>query len=313
MLLKVVTVVSEQSRCGVYRRVVRYKILNQRLPTRLTLIKKFFIFAPCEKLSNIFSNTVDAAKESYCKQPMALTVNWWSLVLSACLVLMVRAECGRDCALCVFRLLRQQTEIDKLTCSLQCEGTVDSRQVEICKNIISQKDRLAMDNLKQDEESADHLLAKKYGGFMKRYGGFMIKKAAEIGTRAPAESDITEAMSKKYGGFMKKDKPEGGAEDQLVEQLREILRDGPTSKSDEQHDGDMVKRYRGFLRSVQENSGLGEAGRDLHKRYGGFMRRVGRPDWLENQKSNGFLKRTWEDGGETALPNMQKRYGRFMD
>lgn len=187
---------------------------------------------------------------------------------------------------------------------------MDSRKQEICKNILSEEDRLELDNLKQEEENAYHLISKKYGAFMKRYGGFMIKKAAEIGMGAPAESDGKEAISKKYGGFMKKDKAEGGAEDQQVELLREILRVGLTSESDEQHDGDMVKRYGGFMRSVQ---GLGEAGRDLHKRYGGFMRRVGRPDWLDNQKSSGFLKRTWEDGGETALPKMQKRYGGFMD
>ncbi len=187
---------------------------------------------------------------------------------------------------------------------------MDSRKQEICKNILSEEDRLALDNLKQEEENADHRITKKYGAFMKRYGGFMIKKAAEIGMGAPAESDGTEAISKKYGGFMKKDKAEGGPEDQQVELMREILRVGLTSESDEQHDGDIVKRYGGFMRSVQ---GLGEAGRDLHKRYGGFMRRVGRPDWLDNQKSSGFLKRTWDDGGETALPNMQKRYGGFMD
>ncbi|XP_073705867.1 proenkephalin a [Garra rufa] len=244
---------------------------------------------------------------------MALTVNWWTLALSACLVLMARGECGRDCALCVYRLMRQQTEIDTLTCSLQCEGAVDFRKLDICKNILSEEDRLAMDNLKQEEESADHLLTKKYGGFMKRYGGFMVKKAAEIGMGASAESDDTEAISKKYGGFMKKDKAEDGAKDQQTELLREILRVGLTSEPDEQHDGDMLKRYGGFMRSVQGNSFLGEAGKDLHKRYGGFMRRVGRPDWLDNQKSSGFLKRTWEDGGESALPNMQKRYGGFMD
>ncbi|KAK9979660.1 hypothetical protein ABG768_013079 [Culter alburnus] len=246
---------------------------------------------------------------------MALTMNsWWTLALSACLVLMVRAECGRDCALCVYRLFHQQTEIDTLTCTLECEGTVDSRKLEDCKSILTEEDRLAIDNLgKQEEESAGHLLAKKYGGFMKRYGGFMIKKAAEIGMGAPADSDGTEPISKKYGGFMKKDKAEDGAEDHRVELLREILRVGLTSESDEEHDGDMVKRYGGFMRSVQGNSGLEEAGRDLHKRYGGFMRRVGRPEWLDTQKSNGFLKRTWEDGGETALPDMQKRYGGFMD
>ncbi|XP_056322077.1 proenkephalin a [Danio aesculapii] len=237
---------------------------------------------------------------------MALMMNsWWTVALSACLVLMVRAECGRDCALCVYRLFRQ-TDIDTLACTLECEGSVDSRKVEICKNILTEEDRLAIDSLKQDEEMANHVLAKKYGGFMKRYGGFMIKKAAEIGTGAPAESDGTGAISKKYGGFMKK--ADGGAEDQQVELLREILRVGLSSESDEQPDGYMAKRYGGFMRSVQENTG-----RDLHKRYGGFMRRVGRPDWLDNQKSNVLLKRTWEDGGETALPDMQKRYGGFMD
>lgn len=195
------------------------------------------------------------------------------------------------------------------TCTLQCEGTVDSRKLEICKDILTEEERLAVDNLSQDD-SADHLLTKKYGGFMKRYGGFMIKKAAEIDT--PAESDGTETISKKYGGFMKKDREEGEAEDR-VELLREILKIGLSSESENQQEGDVVKRYGGFMRSVQGNGGLEEAGRDLHKRYGGFMRRVGRPDWLDSQKTNGVLKRTWEDGGETALPGMQKRYGGFMD
>ncbi|XP_051990346.1 proenkephalin a [Xyrauchen texanus] len=244
---------------------------------------------------------------------MALIVNWWTLALSACLVLTVRAECGRDCALCVYRLFRQQIESDTLTCTLECEGTVDSRKLQICKDILTEVERLAIDNLKQTEDSTDHLLTKKYGGFMKRYGGFMIKKSAEIGAGAPTESDGTETISKKYGGFMKKDKAEGGAEDQQVKLLREILRVGLGSELDDQNDGDVLKRYGGFMWSAQGNSDLEEAGRDLRKRYGGFMRRVGRPEWLDNQKSNGFLKRTSEDGGETALPDLQKRYGGFMD
>ncbi|KAA0719006.1 Proenkephalin-A Proenkephalin [Triplophysa tibetana] len=240
---------------------------------------------------------------------MALNMNWWSLALSACLVLTVHAECGRECALCVYGMFGLQKESDTQTCTLECEGTVDSRKLEICKDILTEKERLALENLRQ-ENSVDHHLVKKYGGFMKRYGGFMIKKAAEIDT--PAESDGTETISKKYGGFMKKNREEGEAEDR-VELLREILKIGLTSESENQQEGDVVKRYGGFMRSIQGNGGLEEAGRDLHKRYGGFMRRVGRPDWLDSQKTNGFLKRTWEDGGETALPGMQKRYGGFMD
>ncbi|XP_073709704.1 proenkephalin a [Misgurnus anguillicaudatus] len=238
---------------------------------------------------------------------------WWTLALSACLVLTVQAECGRECALCVYRLLREQRESDTLTCTLECEGTVDLRKLEICKDILTEGERLAISNVKQ-EDSTDHLLTKKYGGFMKRYGGFMIKKSAEeIGTGGQSESDATETISKKYGGFMKKDRAEGRAEDQQVGLLRDILNIGLSSESENRPYEDVAKRYGGFMRSVQGNSGLGETVRDLHKRYGGFMRRVGRPDWLDNQKSNGFPKRIWDDGGETALPDMQKRYGGFMD
>ncbi|TRY87552.1 hypothetical protein DNTS_007102 [Danionella cerebrum] len=242
-------------------------------------------------------------------QLMAVTVTCcWALALSACLVLTVRAECDRDCALCLYRLLRTDTDADTDTpaCTLECEGTVDSRKIEICKNIITEEDRYSIDNLKQEQPQAtEHLQAKKYGGFMKRYGGFMVKKAAETGTGAQEN----QVISKKYGGFMKKDKAEVGAEDKNVELLKEILRLSLDSESEEQTDGEISKRYGGFMRSVQEK----DTGRDLHKRYGGFMRRVGRPDWLDNQKNNELLKRTWEDGSETALPGLQKRYGGFLE
>uniref|UniRef100_A0AAR2KWQ3 Synenkephalin n=1 Tax=Pygocentrus nattereri TaxID=42514 RepID=A0AAR2KWQ3_PYGNA len=203
---------------------------------------------------------------------MALSVSvCWLLALS-CLAVSVRAECSRQCALCIYSLLEQRT------CTLECGGSMDSRKLELCRDVLTEEERVNLDGLKLEGENAEHLLAKKYGGFMKRYGGFMMKKAAEVsGVTGTAESD-----SKKYGGFMKKDDAQDASEEQL-DLLREILRSG-----------------------IRPD----EAGRDLHKRYGGFMRRVGTPQWPDYQKRYGLYKR-WEDGGETAMPD--KRYGGFMD
>ncbi|XP_072525171.1 proenkephalin a [Salminus brasiliensis] len=218
---------------------------------------------------------------------MALSVSvCWLLALS-CLAVSARAECSRQCALCVYSLLEQRGESSTGACTLECGGTMDSRTLELCRDILTEEERLAIDALKLEGENAEHLLSKKYGGFMKRYGGFMMKKAAEVGgVTGEAESDrpdgISPSPSKKYGGFMKKDDAQGTSEEQL-DLLREILRSEIRPE---------------------------EPGRDLHKRYGGFMRRVGRPQWLDDQKNYRLSKR-WEDGGETAVPD--KRYGGFMD
>ncbi|KAG9278817.1 proenkephalin-A-like [Astyanax mexicanus] len=224
-----------------------------------------------------------------CCRSMALGVNvCWLLVLSS-LAVSVRAECSRRCALCVYSLLDQPEESSTGSCTLACGGSVDSRTLEPCRDVLTEEERVAVDGLKLDGENPEHLLSKKYGGFMKRYGGFMMKKAAEVsGVTGTAESDRTDGISpspsKKYGGFMKKDGAQGAsASEEQMDLLREILRSEIRPE---------------------------EPGRDLHKRYGGFMRRVGRPQWLDDHKGYGMYKR-WDDGGETAVPD--KRYGGFMD
>ncbi|KAL6468304.1 hypothetical protein MHYP_G00239810 [Metynnis hypsauchen] len=228
-----------------------------------------------------------AGTESTVNSSMALSVSvCWLLALS-CLAVSVRAECSRQCALCIYSLLEQRVEGSTGTCTLECGGSMDSRKLELCRDVLTEEERVNLDGLKLEGENAEHLLAKKYGGFMKRYGGFMMKKAAEVsGVTGTAESDrpdgISPSPSKKYGGFMKKDDAQDASEEQL-DLLREILRSG-----------------------IRPD----EAGRDLHKRYGGFMRRVGTPQWPDYQKRYGLYKR-WEDGGETAMPD--KRYGGFMD
>ncbi|XP_076837662.1 proenkephalin a [Brachyhypopomus gauderio] len=242
---------------------------------------------------------------------MALTVNsCWILVLSACLALTARAECGRECALCVYRLLGQQAETGTVTCVLECGGSVDSSTLNLCRDALSEDEHLAVDSPNLVAQEAGHLLAKKYGGFMKRYGGFMMKKGHELSDGA--EGDGLGAVSKKYGGFMKKEDPGTASEEQQLDLLREVLRAGLGAEAEPQQEGEeAAKRYGGFMRSVRGGSGGEEAARDLHKRYGGFMRRVGRPQWPDEQKGYVPYKR-WE-GGETAQPDAQKRYGGFMD
>ncbi|XP_066507924.1 proenkephalin-A-like [Hoplias malabaricus] len=199
----------------------------------------------------------------------------WLLALSS-LAVSVRSECSRQCAVCVYTILEQRVESSSGSCTLECGGIMDPRKLEMCRDVLTEEERDAIDGLKLDEENVEHLLAKKYGGFMKRYGGFMMKKASEVsGVSDTTDSDRPEILSspsKKYGGFMKKDDDQGTVEEQL-DLLKEILRSEIRPE---------------------------EVRKDLQKRYGGFMTRVG----------YGLYKR-WKDGRETAVP--EKRYGGFMD
>ncbi|XP_058491701.1 proenkephalin-A-like [Solea solea] len=237
----------------------------------------------------------------------------WMLVLGACLSLAGATDCGKECALCVYRLLGQQSGFSPLTCSLECDGGLDSQKLRLCRdfllveeNIIpldadprEQQEQDTADIMISDSEDAtspEHLLAKKYGGFMKRYGGFMARRSSspegtleDTGTQDEEESVRLE----------------------ILKLLNAAAEHG--AKADGQG-GEAVKRYGGFMRRAESGvaqSDLLEAvlGRGLKKRYGGFMRRVGRPEWLvDSSKSGSVLKRAWENGSE-----LQKRYGGFMD
>lgn len=177
------------------------------------------------------------------------------------------------------------------------------------------------------ELDENHLLAKKYGGFMKRYGGFM-KKMDELYRVEPEdEANGGEILAKRYGGFMKKDSDDDALANSS-DLLKELLGTGDNPEAAHyrelnENDGDVSKRYGGFMRSVKRSPEMEDEAKELQKRYGGFMRRVGRPEWwLDYQKRyGGFLKRfadsilPSEDNGETyskEVPEMEKRYGGFM-
>ncbi|XP_054452512.1 proenkephalin-A-like [Anoplopoma fimbria] len=237
----------------------------------------------------------------------------WMLVLGACVSLVVGTECGKECALCVYRLLGQQSGFPSLTCSLECDGGLDTQKLRLCRDFLLEEEnhvplnadprqpqeQEAADAVTVDDEDApspEHLLAKKYGGFMKRYGGFMSR-------RSPSQEGVLE---------------DPGNQDEEENVRLEILKilNAPVDHGGkgEGQGGEAVKRYGGFMRRGEGGVAQGDLleavlGRGLKKRYGGFMRRVGRPEWLvDSSKSGGMLKRAWENGSE-----LQKRYGGFMD
>ncbi|KAM6990061.1 LOW QUALITY PROTEIN: proenkephalin-A-like [Tautogolabrus adspersus] len=237
----------------------------------------------------------------------------WMLVLGVCVSQVVGSDCGKECALCVYRLLGQQSAFSSLTCSLECKGGLDSQKLRLCRDFLLAEDtHIGLDvdpNEQQEQEAADamatnvdaatspeHLLAKKYGGFMKRYGGFMSRRSPspEGALEDPGNQDEEENIRLEILKFLNAATEHGG--------------------EGEGQGGEEVKRYGGFMRRAEEgatHSDLLEAvlGRGLKKRYGGFMRRVGRPEWLvDSSKSGGGLKRAWESSSE-----LQKRYGGFMD
>lgn len=143
----------------------------------------------------------------------------------------------------------------------------------------------------EQEDMPEHLLAKKYGGFMKRYGGFMARRSSVSPEGAVDETASIDGKESIH---------------------HEILRILNAATVRGENGAEAVKRYGGFMRrggaDAQSEALEAVLGRALEKRYGGFMRRVGRPEWLVESGKSGVFKRTWESGSP-----LHKRYGGFMD
>ncbi|KAM8966876.1 proenkephalin-A [Pelodytes ibericus] len=257
---------------------------------------------------------------------MGLVLRHCSLVLALTTTFSVAisAECSKDCASCTYHL-GQQTEINSLACTLECEGRLPAAKAwGTCKELLQlAKVDIVQEPENEPENNDSHFIAKKYGGFMKRYGGFM-KKMDELYHVEPEEdSNGGDNLVKKYGGFMKKE-----FDSDTSDLLRELLGTGGNTETGNYRDnneisGEINKRYGGFMRNYRRSPDLEDETREIQKRYGGFMRRVGRPEWWQDyqKRYGGFMRRfadslppSDEDGESYSkeIPEMDKRYGGFM-
>ncbi|XP_024134904.1 proenkephalin-A [Oryzias melastigma] len=234
----------------------------------------------------------------------------WMLALCACASPSTGADCGKECALCVVRLQRQQPASSALACSLECGGGLDSQRLRLCQDFLLGEGRsfLLDAELRTQQEGEGAILPiedaavppqemdQKFDNFKKRYGGFMSR-------RSPTPEGVL-------------DDAENQEEEENIrlEILKLFSTAGEHSREREGQGGEAVKRYGGFMRRAEGGEGTGSLleavlDRGLKKRYGGFMRRVGRPEWLvDGTKNGGVFKRAWENGS-----GLQKRYGGFMD
>uniref|UniRef100_A0A3B4AW79 Uncharacterized protein n=2 Tax=Periophthalmus magnuspinnatus TaxID=409849 RepID=A0A3B4AW79_9GOBI len=227
---------------------------------------------------------------------------WVLALISGVSLLSSASDCGQDCARCVYGVLGQHTSLPPLACSMECGGALDSQTLRLCQETLLESDiqlpledntpeleEAAEVSVKEEEDTPEHLLAKKYGGFMKRYGGFMARRSSSAPEGAQEETASIDGQ----------------------ENIRnEILKILSLATAHGESGAEAVKRYGGFMRRGGAQSDALEAilGRGLEKRYGGFMRRVGRPEWLlDSSKSGGVFKRAWEGSP------LHKRYGGFMD
>lgn len=234
----------------------------------------------------------------------------WLLALGACVSLVLGSDCGKECALCVFRALGERSTVSSMTCSLECEGGLDSQKLRLCQNVLlDEENHIPLDQDPRQEEqeagvvtaddeaaaSPEHQLSKKYGGFMKRYGGFMSRRSL------PSPEVVLEDS--------KNQAEEENIRLEILKLLNSLAEHGGEGGGQE---GQATKRYGGFMRRAggETQGDLLEAllGRGLKKRYGGFMRRVGRPEWLVDNSKLDEVKRDCENCSE-----VQKRYGGFMD
>ncbi|XP_041849577.1 proenkephalin-A-like isoform X2 [Melanotaenia boesemani] len=203
----------------------------------------------------------------------------WMLILGACVSLVVGAECGKECALCLYHARGHQSA---LACSLECQGVLDSQRLRLCQDFLFEEENgLSLDadpSPQQDQEA--------------------------VGAMTHDDEETLDDLEN-----------QDEEENIRLEILKIISAAGDHGGEEDSHGGEVVKRYGGFMR--RDEGGVAPADllkavldRGLKKRYGGFMRRVGRPEWLvdNNNKNAGMMKRAWENGS-----GLQKRYGGFMD
>ncbi|XP_054889360.1 proenkephalin a [Poeciliopsis prolifica] len=227
----------------------------------------------------------------------------WMLLAGTCVLLVAGTDCGTECARCVYGLQGQVSAFSTQTCSLECEGVMDTQRLRMCKDFLTTSDdsvSVDADPLQQPSqedvdammtEEAVHQIDKKYGGFMKRYGGFMSRRSSSAQRALNNLENHNEVEDTRLGIL----KIIGATKAHDMEESRDEM--------------ETVNRYGGFNHQIKGNLLEAVLGHALKKRYGGFMRRVGRPEWLVDYSKNGGAQNMSGENGS----GRKKRYGGFMD
>ncbi|XP_052450716.1 proenkephalin-B [Carassius gibelio] len=231
-------------------------------------------------------------------------MEWYVLVLMLSLPSLSQADCSEQCMRCAQQISDLDSAVNRLTCTLECEGAVPSTStLDRCEKALQElSDEFAELNPDADgERSALNAedLQEKASNLVKRYGGFIkrIEKNKQKFFASPwKENAILKGLfAKKYGESLSKlgerDVPSITEDDEG----EDVTAENETGVYDNDVPLNEVKRYGGFLRKFgpkRSNFVENTSPQVLQKRYGGFMRRI-RPKlrWDNQKRYGGFLRR----------------------
>ncbi|XP_026873891.2 proenkephalin-B [Electrophorus electricus] len=226
-------------------------------------------------------------------------MEWYVLVLMLILPSLSRADCSAQCLKCAEQTSDLNSPVNRLTCTLECEGTLTSTiELDRCEKalqaLLDDLKGLSEDFLSEEDlqEPASNLV-KRYGGFIKRID----RNKNKILISPWKENAIQKGLfAKNYGDALLK------LVERNVPELSEDEDEGEDVTSENEmgvYDNDLplneFKRYGGFLRKFgpKRSDSMDESNQqELQKRYGGFMRRI-RPKlkWDNQKRYGGFLRR----------------------
>ncbi|XP_018934280.1 proenkephalin-B-like [Cyprinus carpio] len=225
-------------------------------------------------------------------------MEWYVLVLMLSLPTLSQADCSAQCMRCAQQISDLDSAVNRLTCTLECEGAVSSTStLDRCEKALQElSDEFAELNPDADgERSALNAedLQEKASNLVKRYGGFIkrIDKNKNKFFASPwKENAILKGLfAKKYGESLSK------LGEREVDEGEDVSAENETGVYDDDVPLNEAKRYGGFLRKFVPKRSIfvdNTSPQVLQKRYGGFMRRI-RPKlrWDNQKRYGGFLRR----------------------
>ncbi|KAI7794505.1 proenkephalin-B [Triplophysa rosa] len=222
------------------------------------------------------------------------------LLLMLSLPTLSQADCTAQCLRCAQQISDLDSAVNRLTCTLECEGAVSSTgTLDRCEKILQKlSDELSDLSIEEDgERSEEDVEAPAASNLVKRYGGFIKridKNKKKLFAPWKENAALKGMFAQKYGESLSKLRERDVPSITGDEEGEDIAAENETGLYDNNLPLNEVKRYGGFLRKFgPKRSDVDDASRQvLQKRYGGFLRRI-RPKlrWDNQKRYGGFLRR----------------------